>query len=123
MKEHTIAERELYAAGRAIVDTVRSATCLNVRLKRITLYIDNTNCVSWLTKRRAKNYFVNALLRDTISALGSVELVVSYIRSEENPADRPSREPGNYRSVRPPHQLALADGQKPRGDGPHQVMT
>lgn len=103
MAVKTIAEREMYAAKCAIVDAMAASQSQDVPIRIITLFTDNTNCISWLTKRRAKNYFVNSLLRDVLSALGKVPLDVRYVKSADNPADRPSRLPREYDSVRPPY--------------------
>ena len=104
MQERTIAERELYAAKMGIADAVEWHALNNVKLRELHLVTDNTNCVSWLTKRRGKSFYVNAILKEVSDILGKISLIVTYIQSIDNPADRPSRVPWEYVSVWPPKQ-------------------
>jgi hypothetical protein len=108
MTAKIIAERELYAAKEAIRQAARASEIANMKLQSCRLYTDNTNCVSWLTKRRAKSFFANAMLREVVKDLQGVPLIAEYIQSTNNPADRPSRVPGQYGSVWPPYGKACS---------------
>jgi len=87
MAHRIIAERELYA----LVEGVAEAKQGIRRLDSITAYNDNTNVIAWVTRRKAKSPFGNFLLRRLFSILGRTKIVMSYVPSEKNLADHPSR--------------------------------
>jgi len=92
MTRHCIAIKELYGAVRGIIDTVNCYP----DTKHVHLVIDNTNVVSWITKRRAACFFGNRLLKDLFEALGHRTISTEWIPSADNPADAPSRTPWNF---------------------------
>ena len=87
MKATIIAERELYA----LVEGVREAKEALPGVKRILAFNDNTNVIAWVKRRRGKSALSNRLLVDLERILGSTTLVVEYVASKANIADKPSR--------------------------------
>jgi hypothetical protein len=85
LRTRIIAERELYALGKAVED-VRSWN-----FRHIHALNDNTNVVTWVTRGRGKSYFSNSLLTTLFKDLGSTVLSLEYVPSAQNLADAPSR--------------------------------
>lgn len=80
--------KELKAAKFALLRVSEAA----VRL-RIDMKIDNTTTISWLKKRRADNLSANADVGQTLAAPNVEISSVTYCRSEDNLADKLSRQP------------------------------
>lgn len=80
---------------RAILFFVSRAACFIdvAAVGRIVLASDNLNAVAWIEKRVANRPEANQLLVEIFAALGNRTLDVRYIRTKDNFADVPSREP------------------------------
>lgn len=87
LKGKIIAERELFA----LVEGVRQAKHALPDLALIRAYNDNTNVISWVTKRRGKSVYANILLSRLFELLGETQLDILYVPSSQNLADKPSR--------------------------------
>ena len=82
--QNSINYLELLAVKRAFQDFAQSFS----PDEPVNVIVDNTTCMWWIRKKRANNYKANTLLR----YLPRVCIAsITYIKSEDNPADEYSR--------------------------------
>jgi hypothetical protein len=84
----TIAIKELSA----VYKFVQGAFEQRPDCQLLVIACDNTNCLSWIERRCAASAVGNRILKDLFAELeGRARLALTYVPSEENAADTPSR--------------------------------
>ena len=86
-----INRKELKAAMFVIERVSQEATRRGIPELRIALNIDNTTAIAWLTRGHADAREVNTMLGRIASLPHVAVQSITYCRSEDNPADAPSR--------------------------------
>lgn len=83
IREQPIAIKELWAVIEGIKRVNEKGT--------VHIFCDNTNVVSWISKWHANNAMATRLLKKLYQELDGRDPRITWIRSEMNPADAPSR--------------------------------